>query len=104
MRLCIALFWELIIVFMCIICILIFNKVQAQCIKGIQRVREMWKIYMDNEEDRQSLLVQGINLRGRQIPLHLQNRIISVLELWLPRMKYSCYVFTYFQHSWYRFA
>ena len=28
---------------------------------------------MDNEEDRQSLLVQGINLRDRQIPLHLQN-------------------------------
>jgi hypothetical protein len=46
---------------------------QAQCIKGIQRVRKMWRIYMDNEEDRQSLLVQGINLRGRQIPLHLQN-------------------------------
>jgi hypothetical protein len=37
------------------------DKVQAQCIKGIQRVREMWRIYMDNEEDRQSLLVQGIN-------------------------------------------
>ena len=49
------------------------DKVQAQSIKGIQRVREMWRIYMDNEEDRQSLLVQGINLRGRQIPLHLQN-------------------------------
>jgi len=49
------------------------DKVQPQCIKGIQRVREMWRIYMDNEEDRQSLLVQGINLRGRQIPLHLQN-------------------------------
>jgi hypothetical protein len=122
----------------------------------------MWRIYMDNEEDRQSLLVQGINLRGRQIPLHLQNphnpsryqpdtirikiknvplsaddgqidralvmegceiqgifrdrlrvdgklfvtdlSIISVLELGMPRMKYSCYVFTYFQHSWYRFA
>jgi hypothetical protein len=27
---------------------------------------------MDNE-DRQSLLVQGIHMRGRQIPLHLQN-------------------------------
>ena len=49
------------------------DKVQAQCIKGIQHVREMWRIYMDNEEDRQSLLVQGINLRGRQIPLHLHN-------------------------------
>ena len=28
---------------------------------------------MDNEEDRQSVLVQGIHLRGRQIPLHSQN-------------------------------
>ena len=41
------------------------DKAQAQCIKGIQRVCETWRIYMDNEEDRQSLLVQGINLRGR---------------------------------------
>jgi hypothetical protein len=32
---------------------------------------------MDNEEDRQSLLVQGINLHGRQIPLHLQECLIS---------------------------
>jgi hypothetical protein len=31
------------------------DKVQVQCIKGIQRVREMWRIYMDYEEDRQSL-------------------------------------------------
>jgi hypothetical protein len=28
---------------------------------------------MDNEEDRLSLLVQGLVLRGRQIPLHSQN-------------------------------
>ena len=54
---------------------------QAQCIKGIQRVREMWRIYMDNEEDRQSLLVQGINLRGRQIPLHLQECLEFVIYL-----------------------
>jgi hypothetical protein len=33
----------------------------------------MWRIYMDNEEDRLSLLVQGLVLRGRQIPLHAQN-------------------------------
>ena len=33
----------------------------------------MWRIYMDNEEDRLSLLVQGLVLRGRQIPLHSQN-------------------------------
>ena len=48
-------------------------RVTSQCIKGIQRIRDMWLIYMDNEEDRLSLLVQGLVLRGRQIPLHSQN-------------------------------
>ena len=48
-------------------------RVPSQCIKGIQRIRDMWRIYMDNEEDRLSLLVQGLVLRGRQIPLHSQN-------------------------------
>ncbi|CAC5380921.1 unnamed protein product [Mytilus coruscus] len=48
-------------------------KVLKQCIKGIQRIREMWRIYMDYEGDRLSLLVQGLNLRGRQVPLHSQN-------------------------------
>ena len=48
-------------------------RVPSQCIKGIQRIREMWRIYMDNEEERLSLLVQGLVLRGRQIPLHSQN-------------------------------
>jgi hypothetical protein len=33
----------------------------------------MWRIYMDNEEDRLSLLVQGLVLRDRQIPLHSQH-------------------------------
>jgi hypothetical protein len=48
-------------------------RVPSQCIKGIQRIRDMWRIYMDNEEDRLSLLVQGLVLRDRQIPLHSQN-------------------------------
>ena len=48
-------------------------RVPSQCIKGIQRIRDMWRIYMDNEEDRMTLLVQGVVLRGRQIPLHSQN-------------------------------
>ncbi|VDI46142.1 Hypothetical predicted protein [Mytilus galloprovincialis] len=49
------------------------TKVPAECIKGIQRIREMWRLYMDNEEDRLSLLVTGLNLRGRQVPLYSQN-------------------------------
>ena len=27
-------------------------RVPSQCIKDIQSIREMWRIYMDNEEDR----------------------------------------------------
>jgi hypothetical protein len=26
------------------------SKVPAECIKGIQRIRDMWRIYMDNTE------------------------------------------------------
>ncbi|CAG2219210.1 unnamed protein product [Mytilus edulis] len=49
------------------------TKIPAERIKGIQRIRDMWRIYMDNEEDKLSLLVTGMNLRGRQVPLHSQN-------------------------------
>ena len=48
-------------------------RVPSECIKRIQCIRDMWRIYMDNEEDRLSLLVQGLVLRGRQIPLHSQH-------------------------------
>ncbi|VDI62861.1 Hypothetical predicted protein [Mytilus galloprovincialis] len=49
------------------------TKIPAERIKGIRRIRDMWRIYMDNEEDKLSLLVTGMNLRGRQVPLHSQN-------------------------------
>jgi hypothetical protein len=39
------------------------SKVPAECIKGIQRIRDMWRIYMDNTEDRITLIVEGLNLR-----------------------------------------
>ncbi|CAC5414441.1 unnamed protein product [Mytilus coruscus] len=48
-------------------------KVPAERIEGIQRIREMWRLYMDNEEDRLSLLMTGVHLRGRQVPLYSQN-------------------------------
>ena len=43
-------------------------SVPSQSIKGIQHIREMWRIYIDNEEDRRSMLVQVLVLRGRQVP------------------------------------
>ena len=44
-----------------------------ECIKGIQRIRDMLRIYMDNTEDKITLIVEGLNLRGRCVPLHTQN-------------------------------
>jgi hypothetical protein len=55
------------------------SKVPSECIKEIKRIRVMWRIYMDNEGDRLSLLVQGINLRGRQVPLHSQNPLKTLI-------------------------
>ncbi|VDI54006.1 Hypothetical predicted protein [Mytilus galloprovincialis] len=50
------------------------NKaVGADNVTGIQRIPDMWRIYMDNEEDKLSLLVTGMNLRGRKVSLHSQN-------------------------------
>ena len=42
-------------------------KVHAKCMKGTQRVREIWRMYIDNEEDRLTLVTQDITLRDRQI-------------------------------------
>ena len=47
--------------------------VKPQCIKGIQRIQNMWRIYMENERDKRTLLAQGINLRGRHVNFHMQN-------------------------------
>ncbi|VDI31049.1 Hypothetical predicted protein [Mytilus galloprovincialis] len=47
----------------------------------------MLRIYMDNEEDRLSLLIQGLNLRGKQIPLHQNPRHPSNLQLNTIRIK-----------------
>ncbi|CAC5421871.1 unnamed protein product [Mytilus coruscus] len=41
------------------------TKIPAERIKGIQRIRDMWRIYMDNEEDKLSLQMWQINQKGR---------------------------------------
>lgn len=49
------------------------SKVPAECIKGIQHIRDLWRKFLDNIEDRITLIVEGLNLRGRWVPLHTQN-------------------------------
>ena len=49
------------------------SNVPAECVKEIQHIRDMWRVYMDNIEDKITLIVEGLNLRGKQVPLHTQN-------------------------------
>ncbi|CAG2224992.1 unnamed protein product [Mytilus edulis] len=48
------------------------HKIKPQFVRGIQRIKQMWRIYLDTEEDRMLLLTEGITLRNKTIPLHSQ--------------------------------
>ena len=41
------------------------KRIDASHITGLQRVRGMWRIYLDNLDDKVLLLSQGVPLRGR---------------------------------------
>ena len=45
-------------------------NVSVECIKGIQRISDTWRIFMDNSEDRITLIVEVLNMRGMWVPLH----------------------------------
>ena len=47
--------------------------VEPAAIKGIQRVRSMWRIYRDKEIDRLTLITSGVTMRGRHVGFHTQN-------------------------------
>ncbi|CAG2193324.1 unnamed protein product [Mytilus edulis] len=49
------------------------HKIKPQFVRGIQRIKQMWRIYLDTAEDRMLLLTEGITLRNKTIPLHSQN-------------------------------
>ena len=47
--------------------------VPRECIAGIQRVRGLWRLYMDNDETRKDLLTCDFSLRGKSIPIYNSN-------------------------------
>ena len=49
------------------------SKVPFECIKGIQRIRDTWRIFMNDSEDRITLIVEVLNMRGMWVPLHAHN-------------------------------
>jgi len=45
----------------------IVMKIHVECKISIHRVREIWRKYMDNEDDRLALVTQDLTLRGKYI-------------------------------------
>ena len=55
-------------------------QVNTNHIKGIQRVRGLWRIYLDNSSDRDTLLEHGIVIRTRLIRTYDRNPRVVVHE------------------------
>ena len=47
---------------------------------GLQRVRGMWRIYLDEMDTKESLLSKGFSLRGKSLQLYTTNPRISNLQ------------------------
>ena len=45
------------------------TQIDATHLTGLQRVKGLWRIYLDNLEDKICLLANGVTLRGKVVPL-----------------------------------
>ena len=50
-------------------CTAISKRIDSSHITGLQRVRGLWNIYIDNLQDNVSLMGQGVPFRGKIIPV-----------------------------------
>ncbi|CAG2233758.1 CNBP [Mytilus edulis] len=46
-------------------------------LKGLQRVRGMWRLYFDNHEDREKMLTNGIVIRKKLIQTYARNPMVA---------------------------
>lgn len=47
----------------------ISNRIESNHITGLQRVRGLWRIYLDNLQDKVTLIEEGIPMRGKIVPV-----------------------------------
>lgn len=47
----------------------ISTRIDASHITGLQRVKGLWRIYLDNLNDKVKLMAEGVPLRGKTIPV-----------------------------------
>ncbi|CAG2198529.1 unnamed protein product [Mytilus edulis] len=54
--------------------------VPKRSIKGLQRIRGLWRIYLDNEKERELLVSNGLELRGRSVLVYSRNPRVRSYE------------------------
>ena len=58
----------------------IANVIHRSHLKGLQRVRGLWRIYTDEEDDRENLLINGLVIRGKKVNLYSRNPRVTAHE------------------------
>lgn len=56
------------------------QAVSANHLKGLQRVNGLWRIYLDNEEDRESLIIGGLTVRNKHLKIYDRNPFVTEKE------------------------
>ncbi|VDH96639.1 Hypothetical predicted protein [Mytilus galloprovincialis] len=54
--------------------------VPKRSIKGLQRIRGLWRIYLDDEKERELLVSNGLELRGRSVLVYSRNPRVRSYE------------------------
>ncbi|VDI67996.1 Hypothetical predicted protein [Mytilus galloprovincialis] len=47
--------------------------VKKHAIRGLQRVKGLWRIYLDRESDRETLISKGLSIRGQSMTIYTRN-------------------------------
>ncbi|XP_071478309.1 uncharacterized protein [Diadema antillarum] len=55
----------------------LIRSVQGREIKGIQRIRGLWRLYVENRESRMKLITNGLNIRNANVAVYDQNPFIT---------------------------
>ena len=69
------------------ICKELFKTVNKEAIRTVQRVRGLWRIYINNEDDRMKLITQGFSWRTKSVTVYDRNPFRNTALLNNPAIK-----------------
>ncbi|KAK3108904.1 hypothetical protein FSP39_018372 [Pinctada imbricata] len=58
----------------------VYEVVMGSHLKGLQRVRGLWRMYLDNEDDREKLITTGLVIRAKQIQIYSNNPKVAQFQ------------------------